>query len=122
MPYLRFKGFDEKLLLAMLPELQDEFSLVAGVPPDIVKIELLPDSRMADTPNSLEILMFPRDQEKHDSIAAALHAALSRHGFRDTHIFFVMLSPSLYYKQGEPLKNATRLADSHAPPAGSKKT
>ena len=121
MPYLRFRGFDEKLLLEMLPELQDQFSLMAAVPPEIVKIELLSDPQIAGTPCSLEILMFPRDQDKHDSIVAALHTALSMHGYRDAHIFFVLLSPSLYYKQGKPLKDATRPSDSHASYAGTEK-
>ena len=70
----------------MLPELQDEFSLLAAVPPEIDKIELLSDSQIAGTPPSLEILMFPRDQDMHNSIVAALHAALSRHGYQDAHI------------------------------------
>lgn len=105
MPYLRFKGFDEGALRTFLPALVDEFSRVAAVPREIVKVELLSIVRMTDTPLSLEILMFPRTQEKHDRIAESLHALLSHCGYRDVHIFFVLLTPTLYYKQGMPLKN-----------------
>jgi ribose 1,5-bisphosphokinase PhnN len=103
MPYLRFKGFDEELLRGMLPALVEEFSRVAAVPQEVVKIELLRIVQITATPRSLEIFMFPRGQEKTDSIAATLHTLLSRHGCRDVHIFFVLLTPSLYYKEGMPL-------------------
>jgi hypothetical protein len=114
MPYLRCKGFAEGVLREMLPALLDEFSLVAAVPLEIVKIELLHIAQITATQRSLEIFMFPQEQEKHDSIAAALHAMLGRHGYGDVHIFFVLLTPSLYYKEGMPLKNAPWLSDSYA--------
>lgn len=110
MPYLRFKGFDEEFLRQQQPLLVEEFSRSAAVPPEIVKIELLAITRITDTPRSLEILMFPRGQHKHDRIAAGLHDLLSTFGYRDVHIFFVPLSPALYYKQGAPLKNISWLA------------
>lgn len=104
MPYLRFKGFDEECLRQMLPVLVDEFSRVAAVPREIVKVELLSIRRITDTPRSLEIFMFPREQEKHDRIAANLHEVLSHFNCQDVHIFFVLLAPTLYYKEGVPLK------------------
>lgn len=109
MPYLRFKGFDEDFLREQQPRLIQEFSRLAAVPPEIVKVELLTIRQINETPRSLEIFMFPREQQKHDSIAAALYDLLSQFGYRDVHIFFVLLSPALYYKQGAPLKNISWL-------------
>lgn len=47
--------------------------------------------------------MFQREQEKHDALAAMIDAKLSECGYRRPHIFFVILSPALYYKEGKPL-------------------
>lgn len=105
MPYLRFKGFDEEGLRRALPVLVEEFARVAAVPREIVKVELLNIAQITPTPRSLEIYMFPRTQERHDAIAATLHDLLSHFGCRDVHIFFVLLAPSLYYKEGRPLQN-----------------
>lgn len=109
MPYLRFKGFDEEFVRQQLPLLVEQFSRTAAVPREIVKVELLNITRITPTPRSLEIYMFPRTQEKHDAIAATLHDVLSRHGYHDVHIFFVLLAPSLYYKEGMPLQNISWL-------------
>src|SRR6185369_2622641 len=109
MPYLRFKGFDEEFVRQQVPLLVEEFSRTAAVPREIVKVELLSITQITPTPRSLEIYMFPRTQEKHDAIAATLHAILGRHGYRDVHIFFVLLAPSLYYKEGVPLQNISWL-------------
>jgi hypothetical protein len=70
-----------------------------------VKVELLNITQISATPRSLEIYMFPRTQEKHDVIAATLHDLLSHFNYLGVHIFFVLLAPSLYYKEGMPLKN-----------------
>jgi hypothetical protein len=109
MPYLRFKGFDEEFLRQALPVLVEEFSRVASVPREIVKIELLSITQITATPRSLEIFMFPRTQERHNAIASTLHGILSRDGYGDVHIFFVQLTPSLYYKEGMPLQNISWL-------------
>ncbi|HEY3415915.1 MAG TPA: DUF1904 family protein [Armatimonadota bacterium] len=109
MPYLRFKGFDEELLRELLPMLVEGFSSTAAVPQEIVKVELLSIKQITATPRSLEIFMFPREQEKHDRIAANLYDLLCRFNYRDVHIFFVLLSPSLYYKEGVPLNNISWL-------------
>jgi hypothetical protein len=110
-PYLRFKGFDEELLQRALPVLVEEFSRVAAVPREIVKVELLNITQISATPRSLEIYMFPRIQEKHDAIAENLYDLLSYYGCHDVHIFFVPLTPSLYYKEGRPLQNICWLPD-----------
>lgn len=109
MPYLRFKGFDEEFVRQQVPLLVEQFSRIAAVPREIVKVELLNITQITPTPRSLEIYMFPRTQEKHDAIAATLHDVLNRHGYRDVHIFFVLLAPSLYYKEGLPLQNISWL-------------
>ncbi len=109
MPYLRFKGFDENFLRKLVPLVVAEFSRVAAVPREVVKVELLGIVQIMATPRSLEIFMFPREQKKHDVIAATLDAILRRYGYEDVHIFFVLLSPSLYYKEGVPLKNISWL-------------
>jgi hypothetical protein len=110
MPYLRFKGFDEEGLRLALPVLVEEFSRVAAVPREIVKVELLNITQITPTPRSLEIYMFPRTQEKHDAIVENLYDLLSHFGYRDVHIFFVLLASSLYYKEGRPLRNINWLA------------
>lgn len=109
MPYLRFKGFDEEFLRGVVPVLVEEFARGAAVPPDIVKVELLNIQRITATPPSLEIFMFPRAQETHDRIAAILYDLLSHFDCRDVHIFFVLLAPDLYYKEGVPLQNISWL-------------
>ena len=111
MPYLRFKGFDEETLRQQVPVLVEEFARVAAVRQEIVKVELLSITQITATPLSLEIFMFPRDQQKHDDIAATLHDLLSHFGYGDVHIFFVLLTPSLYYKKGLPLKNVSWLQE-----------
>lgn len=109
MPYLRFKGFDEGFLREQLPVLVEEFSRVAAVPREVVKVESLGVTRITETPRSVEVFMFPRTQEKHDAIAAALNGLLSRFDYRNVHIFFVLLAPSLYYRDGEPLGSVSWL-------------
>jgi len=111
MPYLRFKGFDEEFLRQQLPILVEEFSRAAAVPREIVKVELLNITQITATPCSLEIFMFPRSQEKHDHIAANLYDLFSHFNYRDVHIFYVPLNPSLYYKDGLPLKNLSWLQE-----------
>lgn len=111
MPYLRFKGFDETFLRQAVPALVEEFSRIAAVPREIVKIELLDIKQITASPRSLEIFMFPRTPEKHDRIAENLHRLLSHFGYQDVHIFYVLLTPSLYYKQGLPLKNVSWLPE-----------
>lgn len=109
MPYLRFKGFDEEGLRRALPVFVEEFSRIAAVPREIVKVELLTITPISATPRSLEIFMFPRSKEKHDAIAATMHDLLNQFAYLDVHIFFVLLAPSLYYKEGRPLQNISRL-------------
>ena len=118
MPYLRFKGFDEQFLRQALPVIVEEFSRVAAVPREIVKIELLSIQQITDTPCSMEIFMFPRTQEKHDRIAANLNELLSHFGHRNVHIFFVLLSPSLYDKEGVPLRQVSWLSEAAEEHAG----
>ena len=111
MPYLRFKGFDEDFLRERMPLIVGEFSRVAAVPPAIVKVELLTITQITATPRSLEIFMFPREQRKHDAIAENMYDLLSHFGYRDVHIFFVLLAPSLYYKEGLPLTTISWLPE-----------
>ncbi|MCM0084177.1 DUF1904 domain-containing protein [Geomonas sp. Red32] len=109
MSYLRFKGFDEGLLCQQIPVLVMEFARVAAVPEEVVKAELLPVIQLTPSPRSLEIFMFPRPQQTHDRIAETLNDLFVHFGYEDVHIFFVPLSPSLYYKEGEPLKEISWL-------------
>lgn len=111
MPYLRFKGFDEEELRRALPVFVEEFSRVAAVPREVVKAELLNITPISATPRSLEIFMFPRSQEKHDAIAASMHDLLNQFGCSDVHIFFLLLTPALYYKEGRPLQGISWLPD-----------
>lgn len=109
MPYLRFKGFDEDFLREKAPLFVSEFARVAEVPSEKVKIELLPVIQVTATPRSLEIFMFLREQGKHDCIAETMDILLNNCGIKDVHIFFIPLTPRLYYKEGQPLKQISWL-------------
>ncbi|NBD23266.1 DUF1904 family protein [Paenibacillus glycinis] len=103
MPFLRFKGFTTAFLKQLTPSLVEEFSKLVRIPKDIVKIEQLDIQVITNTPRSVEILMFQRAQEMHDAIAAKLNRMLMDLGYDNVHIFFIILSPALYYKEGKPL-------------------
>lgn len=111
MPYLRFKGFDEGFLQEKAPLFVDEFARIAKVPREKVKIELLQVIQITATPQSLEIFMFPREQRTHDVIAETMDALLNHFGMPDVHIFFIPLTPRLYYKEGQPLKHISWLPE-----------
>lgn len=104
MPFLRFKGFEKELLRTVSPEIIEEFARIAEVAKEKVKIELLLVEQITNSPYSVEILMFEREQRQYDAIAQMIHQILKPHGFENTHIFFILLSPSLYYKEGLPLQ------------------
>ncbi|NOV02090.1 DUF1904 family protein [Paenibacillus planticolens] len=106
MPFLRFKGFQQDFVSSISTDVIQEFSRITGVLPQKVKIELLLVEQLNNSPQSLEILMFPRDQEMHDRIAQEMNNLLAAHGFGEVHIFFILLSPHLYYKEGQPLKSS----------------
>ncbi|MFC4812641.1 DUF1904 family protein [Paenibacillus sp. GCM10023250] len=103
MPFLRFKGFPTSFLKQLAPPLVEEFAKLVRIPKEIVKIEQLDIQIITNTPRSVEILMFQRAQELHDAIATKMHRMLADLGYENVHIFFVILSPSLYYKEGKPL-------------------
>ncbi|UJF32472.1 DUF1904 family protein [Paenibacillus hexagrammi] len=107
MPFLRFKGFDKQVIESMSTSLIEQFCHIADIPAEIVKLELLQVERVTNSPLSVEIYMFQREQEKHDAIAAMLDSELSQLGYQ-AHIFFVILSPALYYKEGKPIKEIPR--------------
>jgi hypothetical protein len=104
MPFLRFKGFEKKYIEAITPRLIREFSMIADVPEEIVKVELLEINQITDSPSSVEIYMFQRKQEIHDAIAAMIHEKISEYGYCHAHIFYVILTHELYYKEGKPLQ------------------
>ena len=103
MPYLRFKGFPSEFLRSIAPRVVEDFAQTVQIPKEKVKIELLLTETITQVPLSVEILMFPRKQEVHDAVAAKLTRLLQESGYAQVHIFYVLLSPSLYYKNGEPL-------------------
>ncbi|HJV46782.1 MAG TPA: DUF1904 family protein [Bacillota bacterium] len=103
MPFLRFKGFEHDFVRQIAPEVILQIVRLADVTEEKVKIELVPIIRITDTPLSLEIYIFPRDQKKHDQIAAAMNQIFEDHGCIGVHIFFILLNPELYYKNGMPL-------------------
>ncbi len=103
MPFIRFKGFTNQFVAEISSFVVDQFSLIADVPKEKVKIELLHADKITDSPHSLEIMMFPRPQEKHDALASMLYRIVSTYGYENTHIFFILLNPSLYYKEGKPI-------------------
>lgn len=104
MPYLRFTGFPKQELHQVTPALIDTFSSIVNIPKKKVKIERIQSEGIANCPLTVEILMFQRDQSTHDAIARDLNHLLEECGYANIHIFFVILSPSLYYKQGKALE------------------
>jgi hypothetical protein len=109
MPFLRFKGFEKDFLQGISVAVATEFSRIANIPKDIVKIERLIVEQVTDTPLSVEIFMFPREQKIHDALAAMLHHILDSRGYKNVHIFYILLSPALYYKGGCALKEIPAL-------------
>lgn len=103
-PYLRFKGFPAPFVEQIAPMVIDQFASIVNIAKEKVKIELLQVLQITNTPLSLEIMMFPRAQRLHDDLSASLHDLLSAYGYRNVHIFFILLVPELYYKEGKPLK------------------
>jgi hypothetical protein len=110
MPYVRFNGFDACLVRRILPTVIETVSAISAAPKDKVKVELYDVKRLTETPRSIEILMFPRPQHVHDAIASRLHALVASQGHTDAHIFFILLSPSLYYRDGVPLHTVSWLS------------
>ncbi|MGA8943780.1 MAG: DUF1904 family protein [Thermoactinomyces sp.] len=104
MPYLRFKGFSKTSLERLAPQIVAHFAKMAHVSEEKVKIELLSVEPITNSPRSLEIMMFPRNKKVHDQLAEKLNQLLNENGFGNTHIFFILLSPSLYYKNGQALE------------------
>lgn len=111
MPYLRFKGFPTDMLRAIAPRVIEEFAQIVHIANEKVKIESLVTEAITQVPLSVEIFMFPRKQEVHDAAAAMLNRLLLEHGFDNIHIFFVILNPQVYYKNGEPLSSASHSYD-----------
>ena len=103
MPFIRYKGFDKDFLLSFAPQLAKQFAEITGVPTELIKMELLPTEPLSAVPQSVEILMFPRHQAVHDAIAKCFNDCLRASGHPGVHIFFILLSPALYYKEGKPL-------------------
>ncbi|TVX93422.1 DUF1904 family protein [Paenibacillus agilis] len=112
MPFLRFKGFNKSIIEQVSPSIIEQFSNIVDIPKEIVKIELLHVDQIANSPLSVEIYMFQREQEIHDAVAAMIHAKVSEYGCHRVHIFYVILSPSLYYKEGKPLNALPKTASS----------
>jgi 16S rRNA G1207 methylase RsmC len=115
MPYLRFKGFSNEYLHSVAPRLIEEFAQLVQIDKSMVKIETLLTEAISQVPLSLEILLFPRKQEVHDAVAAKFNEILRESGYEHVHIFFILLSPYVYYKNGEPI--AHRQADEDTEPA-----
>lgn len=107
LPFIRFKGFETEFLEAISPEIVEGFARHAEVAKEKVKLESLQVEAITNSPLSVEIHMFPRPQEKHDAIAQTIHQVLADRGFSQVHIFFVLLSPSLYYKEGLPIQSTS---------------
>ncbi|PWK11562.1 DUF1904 family protein [Tumebacillus permanentifrigoris] len=108
MPFLRFTGFEKDFLQELAPVLIEQFSDIANVPKEIIKIERLHVDPIANSPQSVEIQMFQREQETHNALAMMLHQLLHARGATHAHLYFVILTPSLYYKEGIPLKEIPR--------------
>ncbi|KEO84857.1 DUF1904 family protein [Tumebacillus flagellatus] len=103
MPYIRFTGFETSLLQKIAVTLVDRFAAIVNIPHEIIKIEKTAIEPILNSPQSVEIQMFQRDQQTHDAIALMIHTLLQEHGCPSAHIYYNLLSPALYYKGGVPL-------------------
>lgn len=103
MPFIRFKGFTGPQLEEVVPRITEQMALITHIPRERMKAERHDVQALTPSPASIEILMFQRDQEIHNRIASSLQAILEEAYMPDVHIFFNILSPALYYKQGKPL-------------------
>lgn len=103
MPFIRFRGFTGNQLEEVVPHIIEKMVLILNIPHERMKAERYDVQALVPSPASVEILMFQRDQEIHNRIAFCVHMILSDADMPDAHIFFNILSPSLYYKQGKPL-------------------
>lgn len=104
MPFLRFIGVEKVHLQNLASVIVTEISRIIDISEEKVKLELIQAERITDTPPSLEISMFPREKPIHDALAARLYTLLQEAGYANIHIFFVLLTPSLYYKEGQALE------------------
>lgn len=103
MPFIRFKGFTGPQLEEVVPRITEQMALITKIPLERMKAERHDVQALTPSPASVEILMFQRDQEIHNRIASSMQAILEEAHLPDVHIFFNILSPALYYKQGKPL-------------------
>ncbi|MCS7462092.1 DUF1904 domain-containing protein [Paenibacillus doosanensis] len=115
MPYLRFKGFPTEFLKMLAPRIVEEFAQIVNITKEKVKIESLVTEAITQVPLSVEILMAPRKQEIHDAAAAMLNRLLKEYGYEQIHLFFIILNPRLYYRNGEPLASGS---STYAPSEG----
>ncbi|GAF22025.1 MULTISPECIES: DUF1904 family protein [Shouchella] len=107
LPYLRFTGFSSERLQTLAPTVIDVFSEIVHISKEKVKIERSTLEPILNVPLTIEIRMFSRAQSVHDQIANNLSALLREEGFETVHIYFLILSPELYYKDGVPIKSTT---------------
>lgn len=103
MPFIRFRGFTGNQLEEVVPRITEQMAFVFNIPEERVKAERYDVQALTPSPASVEILMFQRHQDVHNRMASSIHGILTEAGVPDAHIFFNILSPSLYYKQGKPL-------------------
>ncbi|ARK29625.1 DUF1904 family protein [Halalkalibacter krulwichiae] len=109
MPFVRFRGFEKQDLEQLSPYLVEEFATIAEIPMEIVKVELLHAEQLTNNPPLVEISMFQRDQSTHDAIAAMIYRLVNNYGYKNAHIFFVILQPGLYYKEGVALNEIPKV-------------
>ncbi|MFB4213198.1 DUF1904 family protein [Shouchella sp. JSM 1781072] len=108
LPYLRFTGFSTETLQALAPAIIDVFTGIVDMSKEKVKIERVMSEPIANVPLTLEIRMFPRDQDVHDDIAETFTTFFREEGYDSVHIYFLLLSPERYYKNGKPIKRSIK--------------
>ena len=105
MPFIRFKGFNKEDVERLSESIIEKSSEIIEVPKQLIKLELLNIETITPNPCTVEIYMFQREPDKHHALANSLYQIISQAGYKDAHIFFVMLTEAYYYKQGQPLTN-----------------
>ncbi|MBL0385279.1 DUF1904 family protein [Tumebacillus sp. ITR2] len=111
MPYIRFTGFETAFLKKIAVEVVTRISEIVNIPTEIIKIEKTAIEPILNSPQSVEIQMFQRDQQTHDALALMLHTLLQEHGCSNVHIYYNLLSPALYYKNGVALNKIPKRAN-----------
>lgn len=106
MPFLRFKGVDQSVLLKISMPLIDDLVEIVGAPRDYFSIEMvsavfIKDGKLVVPSPLVEIAWFGRPQEMQDAVAKCVTKHLKKEGYALVDVCFTKLKRDRYYENGE---------------------